>query len=71
MDTKPTPMLDYVLGELDKRRGSWKTVAEKAGVPYRTLQKIGQRVILDPGVTSVQSLHDFFRSEERQAEPTT
>lgn len=57
-----TSMLAFVLSHLDATKGRWPTVAERAGIPYRTLQKIGQRLIQNPGVDHVQKLHDFFRN---------
>lgn len=57
------PMLEYVLERLDASRGRLPEVAEGAGISYRTLQKISQRIIRDPGVSNVQKLYDYFRSD--------
>jgi len=54
-------MLNYVLAELEVYKGKWPTVAVGSGVPYKTLTKIAQRETLDPGVSNVQKLHDYFR----------
>lgn len=62
------PMLEYVLRRLDETRGRWPAIADRTGVPYRTLQKIGSRLSGDPGVSHVQRLHDFFRAIEAGVE---
>lgn len=61
------PMFDYVLDELDERKGSWVNIS-KAMEPaswqsyYSWLTKLAQRRIPDPGVNKVQKLADYFRS---------
>lgn len=57
------PILQFVLCQLDQRKGQWPRVARESGVPYRTLQKIAMREVKDPGVITVQKLADYFRSE--------
>lgn len=69
------PILDYVLEELDARKGlrtgnltdiakcmqpdSWESY-------YSWLTKLAQRKIPDPGVRNIQQLHDFFRAENKR-----
>lgn len=65
MDPLNTPMLEDVLANLDRTRGQWPTVAEKSGVPYKTLVKIAQRETLNPGVNGVQQLYDYFHGIDR------
>lgn len=60
-------MLTYVLERLEATKGTHPAVAEASGVPYRTLQKIAQRLIANPGIEHVQRLHDYFRSLEDKA----
>lgn len=67
MDTPNTRMLDDVLAHLDRTKGQWPTIAEKSGVPYKTLTKIAQRETLNPGVQGVQQLYDYFHGIERPA----
>ena len=67
MDTSNTTMLNDVLDNLDRTRGQWPTVAEKSGVPYKTLTKIAQRETQNPGVNGVQQLYDYFHGIERPA----
>lgn len=62
------PMLDYVLANLRKlERRELRPVAEATAVPFRTLEKIANSTIEDPGVASVQRLHDYFREIEKSA----
>jgi hypothetical protein len=64
-------MLDYVLTELDARKGEWPSIS-KAMQPsgwesyYSWLQKLGQRRIHDPGVNKIQELADYFTSNPRE-----
>lgn len=59
-------MLDVVKEGLESKRGRWREVAADAGVSYRTLQKIAQGVIEDPGVSHVQRLYDYFRAQDTE-----
>lgn len=58
-------LYDYVLAKLESAKGRWPAVAEGSGVPKRTLEKIARQEIADPGVSHIQKLADYFRSEER------
>jgi hypothetical protein len=58
------PIFDYVLLRLERSKGRWPAVAEASGVPYKTLTKIAQREIQDPGVSHIQKLADYFRACE-------
>lgn len=66
MDTQQTPILQDVLDNLDRTKGQWPAVSEGSGVPYKTIVKIAQREILNPGVNSVQQLYDYFHGIKRQ-----
>jgi hypothetical protein len=59
-----TDILGYVRGELEKNRGTWPTIADETGVPYDTITKIAQRQIVDPKVSKVQILANYFRERE-------
>lgn len=61
------PMHDYVIRRLGETKYRWSAVAEGAGVSKRTLEKIFRKEIQDPGVSHVQKLHDYFRSQEQAA----
>lgn len=60
-----TPILAYVLDQLDSRRRPWTVVARETQIPYDTLKKIARRTTPNPGVLHVQRLHDYFRGLER------
>jgi len=60
-------MHDYVLSALGRCKGKWPEVATGSGVSYRTIEKIARGEIVDPSVSHVQKLHDYFRAQERAA----
>lgn len=63
-----TPMLEFVLAELQARKGEWPEIA-KAMEPdrwqsyYSWLTKLAQGRIPDPSVNKIQRLADHFRGE--------
>lgn len=59
-----TPMLDYVLQNLDAAKGRWPVISEKTGIPYKTLVKVAQSETKNPGIDSVQRLYDYFREQQ-------
>lgn len=61
------PMHDYVLRQLEGAKGRWPKVAEESGVSIRTIEKIARREIIDPGVSHVQKLADYFLLEAARA----
>jgi len=63
-------LLNYVLGGLAKRKGSWRAIAKASDVPYDTLSKIARGATTDPGVLTVERLEKHLRqldAEERLA----
>lgn len=62
-------MFDYVLAQLEARKGSWPLIA-KAIEPdswesyYSWLTKLAQGRIPDPSVNKIQVLFDRFQAEE-------
>lgn len=62
-----TPMLDFVLEQLERHKGRWPEVAEGSGVPYRTMQKIAERTTKNPGIGHVQALYDYFVRQKAAA----
>lgn len=62
-----TNIYDYVMSQLDAARGRWPEVAEASGVSKRTIEKIARREIVDPGVSHVQKLADYFHGQEGHA----
>ncbi len=53
-------ILAGVRRDLTRTRGTWTKVAQSSGVPYHTLVKIAQGTVLDPRVSTVQRLVDYF-----------
>lgn len=50
----------YVLDELEERRGEWKEIARDTGISYRTIQKIARQIVADPGVSRIETLAKYF-----------
>jgi transcriptional regulator with XRE-family HTH domain len=57
-------MHDYVLSRLEQARGRWPQVAVASGVSKRTIEKIARREIVDPGISHIQKLADYFQGQE-------
>jgi hypothetical protein len=57
-------MHEYVIRNLETAKYRWPAVARGADVSKRTLEKIARREIVDPGVSKIQKLHDYFRAKE-------
>ena len=62
-----TPMYEFVMNQLQERKGSWPAVSRGSGVSVKTVAKIARREIKDPGVSHIQALHDYFRGKRRAA----
>lgn len=54
----------YVLERLEAAKGKWPEVAVGSGVSKRTIEKIARKEIVDPGISHVQALADYFRSTD-------
>lgn len=70
MDMENTPLLDYVLRELQARKGGWPDIAKAIepnswGSYYSWLSKLAQGAIPDPGVRKIQRLADYMRANPR------
>lgn len=61
-------MLSKVLRQLDCAKGMWPEIARASGVPYQTLTKIACRIVVDPRISTVQTLHDYFEANPEAAE---
>lgn len=59
---QPT-LLPAVIQLLEKRRGKWPEICAATGVNYSTLQKIVQGQVTNPGVNTVERLHDYLLAE--------
>jgi len=64
-----TSLLDFVVEQLDARRGNWAQVVDGSGVPMSTLERIANRKTLNPGIRHVEALAGYFRSTRRQGSP--
>lgn len=53
-------ILDFVLGELQSRRGTWRRISVDTHLDYSWLTKLGQGRIPDPSVNKIQRLADHF-----------
>jgi hypothetical protein len=66
------PLLDYVLAELEARKGTWPRIArqmspDSADSYYSWMSKLTQDgAINDPGVKKIQALADYFRANPRE-----
>jgi hypothetical protein len=64
MDTEIAQNLhQFVLAQLEARRGDWVSIARESGVPYNTITKIAQGAIVDPRVSKLQRLANYFRAK--------
>lgn len=69
---QPETILAFVLERLPKPgdphfHARLEQVAEGASVPFHTLLKVAKGETMDPRVSTVQSLHDYFRAQEARA----
>lgn len=65
----PETILAYVLERLPKQGDSHfnarlEQIAKGADVPFHTLLKVAKGETVDPRVSTVQSLHDYFKAQE-------
>lgn len=56
----------YVLDELSRSKGRWPEVAKESGVSKRTIEKIANGEIEDPGVSHIEKLAAVFRSRAKR-----
>lgn len=52
----------YVVDQLQARKGTWPTIARESGVPRKTVEKIAAGTTPNPGVKTVEQLANYFRS---------
>lgn len=72
METETTTLLEYVLAELDARKGTWPAICKTMRPTswesyYSWLSKLAQGKIPDPSVNTIQELADYFRGIQRAA----
>ena len=54
----------FVISRLQAAKGQWRTIAEATGMSKRTIEKIASGEIEDPGVSHIEKLAGYFRSQE-------
>ena len=59
-----TLLYEYVIGELRSGRLTYRQVAEGSGVSRRTIEKIARREIADPGISRIERIATFLRSQD-------
>ena len=52
------------MDQLQRSKGRWRQVAQGAGVSRRTIEKIARREIEDPGVSHIEALAAYFKSQQ-------
>ena len=57
-----TSLHQYVIDQLQAAKGQWPRVAAESGISRRTIEKIANRVVKDPGVSLVERLAAYFRN---------
>lgn len=53
-------MYEFVLAQLEERKGTWADVAEATGIPLRSIEKIARQEWKNPGVNHIDSLAAHF-----------
>lgn len=62
-----TPMHQAVVDQLQAHKGQWPRIARESGISRRTIEKIANGIVRDPGVSLVERLHAYFESRRRSA----
>ncbi len=58
--------LDFVLRQLQFRKGDWPQIGKDTGMPYSWLSKLARGLIDDPGVKKIEKLARYFRLLDKQ-----
>jgi hypothetical protein len=53
-----------VVNELQGAKGTWPRVSAETGISRKTIEKIANRTVLDPRVSRVQRLANYFRNRQ-------
>lgn len=61
-----TSEYDFVMRQLQERKGSWPQIEKDTGMPYSWLSKLARGLIDDPGVKKIEKLARYFRLLARQ-----
>lgn len=57
----------YVLKQLEIRKGDWLLISKEAEVPYFTISKIASRTTVDPRISTIQKLANYFTKNPKAA----
>ena len=60
------PLYEFVMECFERSDYTYQEIADGSGVSRRTVEKIARREIEDPGVSNVQKISDFFRTNARR-----
>lgn len=68
--------LDFVVVELQRRKGTWPAIERETGLDYSWLSKLARGLIGDPGIKKIARLARHFRllaaqEAERRAQKGT
>lgn len=63
MEPNQADWVGVVRSQLQKHKREWPAISRASGVPYHTLVKVASGKVSDPRVSTVQALHDYFRSQ--------
>jgi len=58
---------DFVIAQLHDSKGKWPLISGATGVSKRTIEKISNGHIKDPGVSHIEKLATYFRAQSAQA----
>lgn len=57
----------YVLAQLEATKGRWREIAVATGISKRTIEKISNGDIVDPGIHKMEKLARYFRTSEKKS----
>lgn len=57
----------FVIDRLARAKGTWPRIAEATEVSLRTIQKIANGDIADPGVSHIEKLAGYFREQSKRS----
>lgn len=63
-------VLGIVVTELNNRKGSWRSLAKKAGVSYSFVAHIASGHTPDPRISGVQKVYDVLKDTEGDSSQT-
>lgn len=69
MERQTEPWLVTVVRWLQANKGKWRAISRETNIPYDTLTKIALGRVMDPRVSNVQALYDYFESLPDEPEP--